>query len=76
MLRPRQGKEPKKKKREKEMEQKGKWAHANPCNEDARTHARTKSDALVSTVPREDQRSQSTFIAVAGLDCVEKLTEQ
>lgn len=29
----------------------------------------------VSTAGR-DQRSQSTFIAVAGLDCVEKLTEQ
>lgn len=46
-----------------------------PSRRAQQTYAHTHVTYAVSTVAR-DQRSQSTFIAVAGLDCVEKLTEQ
>lgn len=36
----------------------------------------TYPNRLSVSAAGRDQRSQSTFIAVAGLDCVEKLTEQ
>ncbi len=39
------------------------------------THAHAQKWHSVSTVPK-DQRSQSTFIAVGGFNCVEELTER
>lgn len=63
-------------KEEKKNEQRGKVAAWKSGDENRRTQPRrTQKWHSVSTVP-EDLRSQSTFIAVAGLDCVEKLTEQ
>lgn len=62
--------------RRKKNEQRGKVAACKSGDENRRTQTRRAQKwHSVSTVP-EDLRSQSTFIAVAGLDCVEKLTEQ
>lgn len=63
-------------KKKKKNEQRGKVAACKSGDENRRTQPRrTQKWHSVSTVPK-DLRSQSTFIAVAGLDCVEKLTEQ